>query len=577
MEVIFPTPPGPLAHPVRELVTIEEARHLLRGNISKIFWQVDKRVLEPLMQIALATVTPNLEYNEEENDRRIEKIIQRYPSETVLFKAGEVLVPFGKVLSEKDVLLLSAHLETENKILYRTAPWVLFGIIFLVVTYNLLMTRVVQPWYRNGTPLLLHLSVLITTVVLLKLFLLFTSFSIYALPAALIPVLLILLYPEKLAVTVTTVLGVCLITLFAGRTFQSLLFFGFGTITAILATPAIKKRSQVLFPSLVVGCICAVAALLTLLDVNAITASSGGVNSSGVHVVSGIVDPALFSQVGWAFAGGFASGPMALVFLPFLERLWNTASAFRLLKYADLDTRLLKELLTTAPGTYQHTMTTAHFAQVAAEMIGANTLLVRVGAYYHDIGKTIEPRHFVENQFGGVNPHDHLAAEESTRIIIDHVQNGLRLGREGGLPQVILDFIPQHHGTLLVEYFCDKARKSSENGQVEEERFRYPGPKPRSAETAILMITDAVEAASRSLHEPSGERIDSMVRQIIQARIADGQFDECSLSTKDIAGIRKALTDSLTAAFHRRLEYPWQKAQELVTADHTPATDVKKR
>ena len=130
MEVLFATPPGPLAYPVREVVTIEEARDHLKRNISKVFWQVDTRILEPLIQIALATVTPNLEYNEEENDRRIEKIIQRYPSKTVLFKAGEVLVPFRKVLSEKDVLLLSAHLEMENKILNRTAPWILFGIIF---------------------------------------------------------------------------------------------------------------------------------------------------------------------------------------------------------------------------------------------------------------------------------------------------------------------------------------------------------------------------------------------------------------------------------------------------------------
>ena len=145
--------------------------------------------------------------------------------------------------------------------------------------------------------------------------------------------------------------------------------------------------------------------------------------------------------------------------------------------------RLMKELLTTAPGTYQHTMTAAHFAQVACEAIGANTLLVRVGAYYHDIGKTIEPRHFVENQFGGVNSHDNLPPEESAGIIIDHVENGLRLGKEAGLPQAILDFIPQHHGTLLVEYFYDKARKSSENGQVEERAFQIFGTKaPKSGD-----------------------------------------------------------------------------------------------
>jgi hypothetical protein len=404
---------------------------------------------------------------------------------------------------------------------------------------------------------------------MLKLFLLFTSFPIVALPAALIPFLLILLYPEKVAVTLTTILSVVLITFFTGRTFQSVLFFGFGAIATILATPAIKKRSHVLLPSLIVGCTNAVAALLALLDGNTVAASGGEVNAAGMRLVSDLVDMGSIRQMGWAFAGGFVSGPLALVLLPFLEWMWNTASTFKLFKYADLDRPLMKELLTKAPGTYQHTMTAAHFAQVAGEAIGANTLLVRVGAYYHDIGKTIEPRHFVENQFGGLNPHDYLSPEESTGIIIDHVENGLKLGKEAGLPQAILDFIPQHHGTQLLEYFCDKARKSSEDGRVEERGFRYSGPKPQKAETAILMITDAVEAASRTLHEPTREKIGAMVRQIIQTRIAEGQFDECSLSTKDIARIRETLIDSLAASFHTRLEYPWQKAGEQVASEQS--------
>jgi hypothetical protein len=563
VEVLFQKQPvGPLAYPAAEVLTLDGAKDTLQKKINQVFWQVDRSILDPVVQIALATVTPNLKYDEAENNRRIDEIIRRYPSRTVLYKAGEVLVPFRKVLSEEDVLLLTAHLEADKIVMFGTAPWVLFIIVFLLGAYNLLMTKALQPWHRKKTPCLLHLSVLIIAVLLLKLFLLFTSFPIYALPVAFVPLLLILLYPEKVTVTLSTILGVLLVSLFTGRTFQILFFFGFGAVAAILATPLIKKRSHILLPSLIVGCTNAVGAVFALLDGNTIAGSLGEINTSGVDVIAEIVDMNLFRQMGWAFAGGFVSGPIALLLLPVLERMWNTASTFELFKYTDLDRPIMKDLLAKAPGTYQHTMTAAQLAQVASEAIEADTLLVRIGAYYHDIGKTVDPRHFVENQFGNPNPHEALSPEKSARIITSHIENGLRLGKEAGLPEAILDFITQHHGTQLLEYFYDRALRSSENGQVPEQDFRYSGPKPQRVETAILMITDAVEAASRSLREPTREKIEAMVRQIIQTRIADGQFEECELSTRDIARIRETLIDSLTASFHTRVQYPWQKDAE---------------
>jgi cyclic-di-AMP phosphodiesterase PgpH len=553
---------GPLAYAAAEVLTLGGARDILQQKLNQIFWQVDRSVLDPVVQIAVATVTPNLKYDEAENNRRIDEIIRKYPSNAVPYKAGEVLVPFRRVLSEEDVLLLTAHLEVAKKAMFGTAPWVLFVIFFILAAYDLLVTKVHQPWQRNKTPRLLHLSVLIIAVVLLKLVLLFTSSPIYALPIAFIPFLMILLYPERVGVTLSTLLAVLLVSLFTGRTFQILLFFGFGAVAAILATPVIKKRSQIVLPSLIVGCTNAVAAFFVVLDGNTIAGFLGEINTSGVHVIGETIDMDVFRQMGWAFAGGLVSGPIALLLLPLLERMWNTASTFELFKYADLDRPMMKDLLSKTPGTYQHTMSAAQLAQVASEAIGADTLLVRIGAYYHDIGKTDDPKHYVENQFGGPNPHDALPPEKSVRIITGHVKNGLRLGREEGLPEVILDFIQQHHGTQLLEYFYDKARRSNENGKVPEQDFRYWGPKPQRAETAILMIADAVEAASRSLQEPNRENIEAMVRQIIQTRVADGQFEECDLSTRDIARIRETLVESLTASFHTRVEYPWQKDAE---------------
>lgn len=265
--------------------------------------------------------------------------------------------------------------------------------------------------------------------------------------------------------------------------------------------------------------------------------------------------------LGWAFIGGVAAGPLALLLLPLLEICWHTASTFRLSRYADLQHPLLKELLTKTPATYQHTMSVAYLTQAVGEAIGANTLLLRLGAYYHDIGKVANPRLFAENQ-SGKNPHDDLNPHESARIIIDHVLNGEKIGRDMKLPQVIIDFIVQHHGTQTVEFFYSKAAKNSLEGKVQKRDFQYPGPKPKSMEAAIVMLCDAVEAASRSLESPTRETIENMVRLLLVKRIAEGQFDDCHLSTAYLARILRTLVDSLEASFHSRVVYPWQERQK---------------
>lgn len=563
IEILFPKPLGTVAFPAAEVLTLEQARETLEKKISQVFWQVEKGILDSVVRIALATMAPNLQYDQVENDRRIEEILRRYPSKTIHYSSGDVLVPFRKILNEEDVLLLSAHQEMVKKgALNGSVLWVLFAILFSVGSYVLLLGRAFPSLHRSRTPFLLHLSVLVLAVVVMDLFLLLTSFPIYALPIAFVPLLLSMLYYEKMAIALSTLLAVLLVSLFAGRSLQTMLIFGFGAMMAVLVTGVVRKRSQVLLPSLIVGCTGAVAVFFALMD----GASHPGLvyvaSTAGISPHAAVEETDIFSQMGWALAGGVASGPLALLFLPFMERVWDTASTFKLFKYTDLDHPLMKDLLTKAPGTYQHTMTVAHLAQSVGERIGADSLLVRVGAYYHDVGKTPDPDYFVENQFGGDNLHQALSPRESAEIITRHVENGLRLAREAGLPEVIQDFIAQHHGTQLLEYFHDKACNCSGAGQVPECDFRYQGPKPQRVETAILMIADAVEAASRSLHEKTLGNIEAMVRHIIETRIADGQFEECILSTRDIARIREALIESLAASFHTRVEYPWQKEPE---------------
>ena len=260
---------------------------------------------------------------------------------------------------------------------------------------------------------------------------------------------------------------------------------------------------------------------------------------------------------GWCLAAGFlVSGS-----LPFIEATFGAVTDISLLELGDVSHPLLQELVRRAPGTYNHSISVASIGETAADAIGANGLLVRVGAYFHDIGKMLKPHYFVENMSDGENRHDHLAPAMSTLIIIGHVKDGVDLAEEHGLPKPVVDFIEQHHGTTLVEYFYREAARLAEEDpdhrtDAEESNFRYPGPKPQTRETAVLMIADAVEGASRTLSEPTPSRIERLVHEIAMRRLLDGQFDECGLTFIELSRIEESLTKSLTAMYHGRVKYP---------------------
>lgn len=254
---------------------------------------------------------------------------------------------------------------------------------------------------------------------------------------------------------------------------------------------------------------------------------------------------------------GVLSVALAVGVLPVLEHIFAVTTHFRLLDISNPGEPLLQRLLREAPGSYQHSIMVANLAESAAQAIGANALRCKVGAYYHDIGKMKRPRFFVENQMGGENPHDKLTPTLSTMIIHSHVKDGLELARQHRLPDVIVDFIAQHHGTTLVSYFYHQACNRCNEGQnVYEDDFRYPGPKPQTRETGIVLICDGVEAAARCLTNPTPEKITELVTKMIRQHLEDGQLDECDLSLKDLRLIRESLILSLQSIYHNRLEYP---------------------
>jgi len=323
---------------------------------------------------------------------------------------------------------------------------------------------------------------------------------------------------------------------------------------------------QILVPSLMVGFINALSIIVFTMDWQAISSQIVSPQTIKIENLVPIVDAALTSDIIWAVIGGLAAGPLALLLLPLLELGWDTASTFKLNRYMDLNRPLMKELLAKAPGTYQHCMAVAYLAQSAGEAIGADTRLLRIGAYYHDVGKMINPKFFIENQFDSENPHDVLEPRESAKIILNHVRRGMRIGQDAGLPKVVVDLILEHHGTQLIEYFYNIAAKTYPNSTIREEEFRYPGPKPQSVEAALLMVCDSVEAASRSLLDPNRKEFTKMVRLILVKRIVDGQFSECDLSTRDLSKFVTALVDALEASFHSRIQYPWQEKKKPIPA-----------
>ncbi len=292
-----------------------------------------------------------------------------------------------------------------------------------------------------------------------------------------------------------------------------------------------------------------------------------------------VTEPAVRQTIAdaiWAGVGGVAVGAIVLFILPLIERAFDITTGMTLIELRDPKQPLLRELQQRAPGTYNHSLNVATIAEAAAAAIGADTLLTYAGALYHDIGKMNKPEYFVENQWGGINKHDKLSPAMSLLVIVGHVKDGLEMAREYGLPKSLQHFIEAHHGTTLVEYFFHRAKRQAEDADAgdtpRELEYRYPCPKPRSKEVAILMIADAVESASRTLNEPTPSRIDQLVHAIANKRLLDGQFDECDLTLSELHQIVEAVSKTLASSYHGRVVYPAGNAEAKAAEAKTPET-----
>ncbi len=465
--------------------------------------------------------------------------------------AGALLVARGRELTAKDYKLLKAENDAYLKTLTPLAWWRkkigMIGLVMLVTAALGGYIKRYQPRVIRNHARGLAIAVLLLSMLLLAQLAAIGSGPLYLFgtaPTLLVAFILAIAYDRRFAMGVAVTHGVMVTAaLDQGIGFFLVLFVGI--LTACYLIDDIRSRSRLIE----IGGASALAMMITTLAVGVMQMHPGQpFTYTGLDVL-------------YAGASGIAVGFCVLGILPFIEKAFRITTGMTLLELADVSNPLLRRLSVEAPGTYNHSLQVATLAEAAAEAIGANSLLCRVGSYYHDIGKINKADYFVENQVDGVNRHINLSPSVSLLIIIGHVKDGVELAKEYNLPTVLIQFIQQHHGTTLVEYFYRQAvqkkdQSAPDQPDVSETQYRYPGPKPRTKETGIVMLADACESATRALGEVTAGRIESLVHDITMRRLLDGQFDECDLTMREIELIERSLVKTLGSIYHGRIQYP---------------------
>ncbi|MCA9248599.1 MAG: HDIG domain-containing protein [Planctomycetales bacterium] len=516
------------------------ARATLQKNLSEKLAQPE--VAERAFTWLKPQVEPTLKIDIAATQLAADKAADEVEDVKKLYPAGgpEPLAIAGEPINAKQLELLRNEYRTEleQRSLTSSINRSLAALGMYIALYTLCGFYVI-----NHAPLILSslqrfLSLLAFVVATVALCLVASKWNAEMIPLLLFSMTIAIAYHQVLALLLSA--AVALVTVLSiGRGIDEIVTLIAGVAATILFLKTVRTRSKLLY----VGIWTAGVVLLTTIGVGTMVDSF----DFRVLVLSGL------RQGLWAII----AGSLMTCLLPFIERAFDVQTDISLIELGDPAHPLLQELIRRAPGTYNHSITVASLAEAAAEAIGARSLLVRVGAYFHDIGKMLKPGYFIENQSSGDNRHESLVPAMSTLVIIAHVKDGADLARQHHLPEPIIDFILQHHGTTLVEYFYRRASEQSENdgNDVDESAFRYPGPKPQTKEAGILMLSDIVESASRVLVEPTPSRIENLVEDLVMKRLTDGQFDECGLTFKEVNLIKESLVKSLTAVYHGRVKY----------------------
>jgi len=528
------------------LEDLESARETLEREIFARFGEGDTGTIA--IRLILAAVRPNVLFNQVETDKLIRIAVDNVPRTIGFVQENERIVGRHERIS-KDVKLKldSMRRAKAERGAEQSHLWQYLGMAFhvavLVSLYSIYLFLFRKRIFHNNAKL-----TLIALLIVLECFFAHLSLTIEVnaplqylifLPAA--SMLLTIIFDSRVAFYGTVTMAF-LIAGIRGNDYSIALASLVAGALSVYTVRDIKHRTQI-FRSLV----------FIFLGYGLVIVALGFERFAPLDTV--------VAELTFALSNAIVSPVLTYGLLIFFERVFRVTTDLTLLELSDFNQPLLRRLSEEAPGTFHHSITMGSLAEAAAEAIGANAILARVGTYYHDIGKVLKAEYFAENQTRGKSRHGRLSPRMSALIIASHVKEGVELARQHGIPQEVLDFIPQHHGTTRISFFYDKAlklaaAKDNPKYEVREEDFRYPGPKPQTKETGILMLADTVEASARALEDPSPEKLETLIDNLMKSRFMDGQLDECELTLRDLSKIKEAFLKILVGIHHGRVEYP---------------------
>lgn len=505
-------------------------------NISD--FSVPKR--EFAISLINTAIRPNQFLDLELTQQKKQEAMESIPK--VMVKKGDLIIEQGEVITLDKYKLLGelSILEEENKIDFM----LYLGILLIGIAFELLIIAYIYVFNKDlllKTDKLLMISIIfITTLIISEAI---ANISIYLIPVGASAMLLSILIEPRLGLLINICLTI-LISILTGNDIIFIVMAIVGGTVGVFSVLHTHQRSSLLLSGLVVG-IVNVAIII------------------GIWFIYSNEYAKVISLTIYGFINGVLCAILTIGTLPLWENLFGIVTPLKLLELANPNHPLLKKLLLETPGTYHHSIIVGNLSESATDAVGGNPLLARVGAFYHDIGKTKRPYFFKENQLTSENPHDKINPSLSSLIITGHIRDGVELAKKHKLPVEIIDFIEQHHGNTLVAYFYHKAKNDDSIDCVDEHTFRYHGPKPRTKETAIVMLADSAEAAVRSISSPTKEKIEKLVSKIIQEKLEDGQLDECDLTLKELELIKQTFIKIILGIFHERIEYPDLDVKDL--------------
>ncbi len=524
-------------------------QHVLPGELNDVKDTLKEEVMDQnydknyrlaLTDILINTIQPNMILNKEETEKRQVKARKQVEDVEKTVRQGEIIVRKGDVVTDEDIIILEKLGLQKPRINYLNIIGIIIIIITLILMAVLYLRRYKSEVWEDINKIVLLEMLAVFVLILAKIISIFQlTYLNYLVPVAAASILATVLIGSETALVMTIFLSI-MVSLIFDNSFNVLTSGFIAGLVGIFSVSKLSQRSDLVRAGFYVSLVLIVFIL-------------------GITIINPINNwVALVTVLAVGLVNGLLVAILANGLLPYIEHLFGLTSSVKLLELSNPSQPLLKRMLVEAPGTYHHSVIVGNLAEAAADDIGADSLLVRVGAYYHDIGKLKRPYFFTDNQFGGENPHNKLSANLSSLIIKSHVKDGVELAKEYKLPKSIIDIIKQHQGTNLISYFYQQAMEDSKHDNVEESDFRYDGPKPQSKEAAIIMLADIVEAAVRSkqFNKSNHNRIEGLVRELIREKLTEGQLDESDLTLKDLDIVVNSFVNVLTGIYHQRVEYP---------------------